>query len=103
MAHREVVSQFVLAPGTGKALELKRGMVLRIEQVEGGQCVDFNCFNLHDYREFMHCGRTRTVHGFNPRAGPLCGRRPRASAPCCIFWPTPMGATTCCFPVAAPI
>ena len=28
-----------------------------------------HCFNLHDYKEFMHCGRTRTVHGFNPTKG----------------------------------
>ena len=26
-------------------------------------------FNLHDYREFMHVGRTRTLHGTNPSAG----------------------------------
>jgi uncharacterized protein YcgI (DUF1989 family) len=26
-------------------------------------------FNLHDYKEFMHCGRTRTVHAFNPTKG----------------------------------
>jgi len=43
--------------------------VVRISQVEGGQCADFNCFNLHDYREFMHVGRTRTLHGFNPGPG----------------------------------
>jgi uncharacterized protein YcgI (DUF1989 family) len=58
-----------MQPGTGKAVELLAGRVLRIEQVEGLQCVDFNCFNLHDYKEFMHCGRTRTVHGFNPSRG----------------------------------
>ena len=28
----------------------------------------------------MHCGRTRTVHGFHPSAAPSCGRRRRASA-----------------------
>jgi uncharacterized protein YcgI (DUF1989 family) len=61
--------ELILQPGTGKALEVRAGQVLRIEQIEGGQCVDFNCFNLHDYREFMHCGRTRTVHGFHPTSG----------------------------------
>ena len=61
--------EWTLEPGTGKAIELKAGQILRIEQVEGGQCVDFNAFNLHDYKEFMHCGRTRTVHGFNPSRG----------------------------------
>src|SRR4051812_38441851 len=37
---RKVVSEFVLEPGTGKAVEVFAGQVLRIEQVEGGQCVD---------------------------------------------------------------
>ena len=35
----------------------------------GDQCVDLNVFNLHDYREFLHVGRTRTLHGINPGAG----------------------------------
>lgn len=65
----EILLEWTLEPGTGKAIELLAGQVLRIEQVEGGQCVDFNAFNLHDYKEFMHCGRTRTVHGFNPSRG----------------------------------
>jgi len=66
---RELLLEHTLEPGTGKALEVLKGQLLRIEQLEGGQCVDFNCFNLHDYREFMHTGRTRTVHGLNPTAG----------------------------------
>lgn len=66
---RERVLEHVMQPGTGKALELAAGQLLRIEQVEGGQCVDFNCFNLHDYKEFMHTGRTRTLHGLQPTAG----------------------------------
>jgi uncharacterized protein len=69
MSLRKIVSEWVMQPGTGKAIELLAGQILRIEQVEGLQCVDFNCFNLHDYKEFMHCGRTRTVHGFNPTKG----------------------------------
>jgi uncharacterized protein len=66
---RTPIYTWIMQPGTGKALELRQGQILRIEQVEGAQCVDFNCFNLHDYKEFMHCGRTRTVHGFNPSKG----------------------------------
>ncbi|MGY4827206.1 DUF1989 domain-containing protein [Sphaerotilaceae bacterium SBD11-9] len=66
---RELLWEHVMQPGTGKAVEMKAGQLLRIEQVEGGQCVDFNCFNLHDYKEFMHCGRIRTVHGLNPGPG----------------------------------
>ena len=73
---RTVLNTLVLEPGTGKAIELLAGQILRIEQVEGGQCVDFNAFNLHDYKEFMHCGRTRTVHGFNPTEGAFLWSQP---------------------------
>jgi len=69
MAANKVIFEHVIQPGTGKAVEVRAGQILRIEQVEGGQCVDFNCFNLNDYKEFMHCGRTRTVHGFHPSKG----------------------------------
>ena len=66
---RPALHEWTLRPGTGKAFEIAAGQVLRIAQIEGGQCADFNCFNLHDYKEFMHCGRTRTVHGFHPSKG----------------------------------
>jgi uncharacterized protein YcgI (DUF1989 family) len=69
VSERAPISTTVLEPGTGKAFELLAGQVMRIEQIEGNQCVDFNCFNLHDYKEYMHCGRTRTLHGINPTAG----------------------------------
>jgi uncharacterized protein YcgI (DUF1989 family) len=69
MTQRQVLTDLVLEPGTGKALELKRGQILRIAQVEGGQCVDFNCFNLHDYKEYFHTGRTRHMHGLHPTKG----------------------------------
>ncbi len=69
MTDRKIISEWTMQPGTGKAIELLAGQILRIEQVEGLQCVDFNAFNLHDYKEFMHCGRTRTVHGFRPTKG----------------------------------
>jgi uncharacterized protein len=67
--NRPALLEWTLQPGTGKAFEVRAGQVLRIAQIEGGQCADFNCFNLHDYKEFMHCGRTRTVHGFHPSTG----------------------------------
>ena len=69
MTGRAIAFEWIMPPGTGKAVELQAGQILRIEQIEGQQCVDFNCFNLHDYKEFMHCGRTRTVHGFHPTKG----------------------------------
>jgi uncharacterized protein len=63
--------QVVLEPVTGKALPVRAGEVLRIEQVEGGTCVDFNAFNLHDYKEQLSCGFTRGAQGFDPRGGEL--------------------------------
>ena len=82
MNARKVLLEWVLEPGTGKALEVREGQILRIEQIEGLQCVDFNYFNLHDYKEFMLCGRTRTVHGFNPTRGSfLWSGPPREPAP----------------------
>jgi uncharacterized protein YcgI (DUF1989 family) len=51
--------ELVLPPVTGKALSVYKGEVLRISQVVGGQCVDFNCFNLHDYKEYMSVGHMR--------------------------------------------
>jgi uncharacterized protein YcgI (DUF1989 family) len=76
MTQRKLLFELVLQPGTGKAIELRAGQILRVEQIDGLQCVDFNCFNLHDYKEYMHCGRTRTVHGFNPSKG-------------CFLWSAP--------------
>lgn len=73
---RELLMEMVLEPGTGKALEVLKGQLLRVEQIEGAQCVDFNAFNLHDYKEFMHAGRTRTLHGLNPGPGDLLWSAP---------------------------
>ncbi|WP_406334142.1 DUF1989 domain-containing protein [Streptomyces sp. NBC_00203] len=66
---RKEVARWEIAPGTGKAIEVPAGHVLRIEQLYGNQCVDLNAFNLHDYREAMHVGRTRTLHGLHPGQG----------------------------------
>jgi uncharacterized protein YcgI (DUF1989 family) len=95
---RELISSVVLEPGTGKAFELLAGQVMRIEQIEGNQCVDFNCFNLHDYKEFMHCGRTRTLHGINPTEGSfMWSAPPRERAMAYILRDT-VGANDVMFP-----
>ena len=39
----------LVQPISGKATPVYKGEVLRIVQEEGGQCVDTNVFNLHDY------------------------------------------------------
>ncbi|MDE0547422.1 urea carboxylase-associated family protein [Microbacterium sp. C7(2022)] len=58
-----------LEPGTGRAVIVRAGQILRVAQVEGNQCADLNVFSLADYREAMHVGRTRTLHGIHPVAG----------------------------------
>jgi uncharacterized protein YcgI (DUF1989 family) len=66
---RELLFEHIMQPGTGKAVEVRAGQILRIEQTEGAQCVDFNCFNLHDYKEPMHVGRMRAMYGLTPGKG----------------------------------
>lgn len=68
-ATRTLVAEHVLEPATGKAVPVRRGQILRIEQLGNGQCADFNAFNLHDYRECFHTGRTRHLHGLHPSVG----------------------------------
>jgi uncharacterized protein YcgI (DUF1989 family) len=78
---RELLSETIMEPGTGKGVELRRGQVLRIEQVEGGQCADFNLFNLHDYKEHFHTARTRHMHGLMPSTGALLWSAPPRDRP----------------------
>lgn len=78
---RRLLVEHTLEPGTGKAVELRRGEVLRIEQIDGGQCADFNCFNLHDYKEYFHTGRTRHMHGLNPSVGAFLWSAPPRERP----------------------
>ncbi|MBV8031835.1 MAG: urea carboxylase-associated family protein [Betaproteobacteria bacterium] len=92
------MSECVLEPGTGKAIELLKGQVLRIEQVEGGQCVDFNCFNLHDYKEFMHTGRTRTLYGLNPGKGCFMWSAPPRERPLVYILEDTAGCNDVMFP-----
>lgn len=80
-SERKMLQEIVLQPGTGKALELRRGQILRIEQLEGAQCADFNCFNLHDYKEFFHTGRTRHLHGMHPTKGDFLWSAPPRERP----------------------
>ena len=58
-----------LEPITGKAIRVRRGEVLRIEQLVGGQCVDLNAYNLQDYKEFLDCAFTRSFQSFQPGRG----------------------------------
>lgn len=72
---------FLLQPITGKAVPVYKGEVFRVVQVEGGQCVDFNGYNLRDYKEYLNCGFNRIsgmsrgkgtiVWSGSPRARPM--------------------------------
>ena len=65
----------IIQPISGRALPLHMGEVLRITQIEGEQCVDFNCFNLHDYKERMSVGHMR-VQGIRVREGHIAVSAP---------------------------
>lgn len=70
-----------MEPVTGKAIPVYAGEILSLTLVEGGQCVDFNAYNLHDYKEFLDCGFNRQrgvdtgvgtiVWSGSPRARPM--------------------------------
>jgi uncharacterized protein YcgI (DUF1989 family) len=64
-------TEVVLQPVSGKALPVLRGEVLRIIQEEGEQCVDFNAFNLHDYKEFLGVSNTRSRNAFRVKKGDI--------------------------------
>ncbi len=82
MTERALLYEHVMEPATGKAVELLKGQVLRVEQVGvGGQCADFNCFNLHDYKEHFHTGRTRHMHGMHPTTGDFLWSAPPRDRP----------------------
>ena len=81
MADREVLYEHVMEPGTGKAVPVMRGQILRIEQIGNGQCADFNAFNLHDYKEYFHTGRTRHLHGLFPAEGDMLWSAPPRERP----------------------
>ena len=66
----------VLQPVSGKAMPIYQGEVLRISQTDGEQCVDFNAFNLHDYKERMDVGATRRTTGFRPVKGDIVFSNP---------------------------
>jgi uncharacterized protein YcgI (DUF1989 family) len=59
MKQGHTVFEQLLQPVSGKAVPVLSGQTLRLSQVEGGQCVDFNAFNLHNYKEHLSVGHSR--------------------------------------------
>lgn len=87
-----------MEPATGKALPVQRGQVLRIEQLGSGQCADFNAFNLHDYRECFHTGRTRHLHGLHPSVGDHLWSAPPRERPMLTIIDDPVGTNDIQYP-----
>lgn len=73
--------ELVIQPVSGKAMPVYKGEVLRITLIEGPQCVDFNCFNLHDYKEHMSVGVMRGARGFRAKKGDLIMSNPNRCNP----------------------
>lgn len=95
---RKLLQEFTLEPGTGKAVEVRKGQVLRIEQIAGGQCADFNCFNLDDYKEFFHTGRTRHLHGLHPTKGHFLWSAPPRERPMMYILEDTLGTNDILYP-----
>ncbi len=85
-----------LQPVSGVAVPVYQGEVLRIAQVEGSQCVDFNCYNLHDYKEHMSVGPSA---GFRKVKGDVIMTRHPRSRPILAILEMPK---TCVTDVIAP-
>jgi len=67
--------EITLQPISGKAVPVYAGETMRLVQVEGEQCVDFNCFNLHDYKERLSVGHMR-LQGFRVKQGHIAVSAP---------------------------
>jgi uncharacterized protein YcgI (DUF1989 family) len=44
---------------SGEAIEVKKGEILRVEDIDGGQVADFVCFSLNDHAERFSQSKTR--------------------------------------------
>ena len=97
--------ELVLYPVSGKALPVYKGEVLRMTLLEAAQCIDFNCFNLHDYKEHMSVGHTRLMSGFRPKKGAIIVSNPNRFDPMRVVLEMPENCVTdllgarCCSPI----
>lgn len=89
----KVVYEEVLEPVTGRAAPVKLGQTLHITLLEGPQCVDFNCFNLHDYKEAMSVGHIRRT-GFRAHKGSIIWSKPPRYNPMMVIAEIPSTCAT---------
>ena len=52
-------NKIIIEPKSGKAVRVKRGQVLHVEDMDGGQVADFVCFSQNDYAEKFSQAKTR--------------------------------------------
>lgn len=93
-----LVADLVLEPATGKALPVRRGQRLSLEQVGDGQCVDLNVCNLCDRRERFDAARTRMIHGVRPSVGAMLWSNPPANRPLLSIVADTVGQNDLLFP-----
>ncbi len=70
----EVVGEWLLPPGEGLGVTVKKGQVIRVIDLEGQQVLDFVCFNAHDKDEKLWIGATIECNGnvFIKKGHSLC-------------------------------
>ena len=78
----------ILQPVSGKAVPVYKGEVLRITLIDGPQAVDFNCFNLHDYKERMTVGHMKRT-GFRAKKGDVVWSNPPRYSPMMVVLEMP--------------
>ena len=61
---RKVIQDLIIPAKEGRAVEVKKGQVLRIYVVEAPQVGDCAFFNAHDYKETFHVGQTWALNHF---------------------------------------
>lgn len=86
--HGNVLLDEILQPVTGRAVPVRAGQTLHITLVEGAQCVDFNCFNLHDYKENMSVGHMRRA-GLRAHKGSIIWSKPPRYSPMMVIFDKP--------------
>ena len=61
---RVVVQDVIIPAREGRAVEVKKGEVLRLSVVEAPQVGDCVFFNAHDHKEMFHVGQSWALNQF---------------------------------------
>ena len=75
----------LVEPGRAAAIELRRGDVVQIEQIQGGQCVDLVAWSRTDRRERLSAARTRSIAGVSPGLGDALWSAPPYERPLLVL------------------